>query len=171
MHRKTHHRRVAWAVQRLERWMSSDHMPYLARVLVVENDDRVRRLIVATLRQRGCDVVEAEYGIDLLGWMGSALWSPTENEFDVIVSDVDLPDLTALEVMAALRTYDTAVPVILVTASRDLRLNELAYELGASVVLRKPFDVNDLAALVTSLRVRRPVGRSVRMSEGIMHAG
>ena len=136
------------------------------RVLVVEDDDSMRRLIVATLRHRGFDVVEAAYGIELLGWMGSALWHPTENELDVIVSDVNLPDLTALEVMEALRTCNTAVPVVLVTGSSDVGLNEKAYELGVSAVLRKPFDVEDLGALVMSLRRRRRGGGWVHSLEG-----
>jgi CheY-like chemotaxis protein len=125
-----------------------------ARVLIVEDDDAMRRLMAATLDAFGYDVVEAGDGIDLLGWLGASLWDPSGDCVDVIVSDVNLPDMTALEVMEALRLHHGAVPVILVTASDDPTVDERAYDLGASIVLRKPFDVADLGALVTRVRRR-----------------
>jgi CheY-like chemotaxis protein len=143
----------------------SSHTPRIARVLVVEDDEHMRCLIATTLRQRGCHVVEAAQGVDLLGWMGSALWNPPENELDVIVSDVNLPDLTALEVMASLRACSGAVPVILVTASDEVGLSERAYQLGATAVFRKPVDLSALGALVTSLRARHRVGRTFRIPQ------
>lgn len=124
----------------------------IGRVLVVEDDDAMRRLMATTLDAYGYDVVEAGDGIDLLGWLGASLWDPSGDGVDVIVSDVNLPDMTALEVMEALRVHHGGVPVILVTASNDPTIDERAYDLGASVVLRKPFDVADLGALVTSVR-------------------
>jgi DNA-binding response OmpR family regulator len=128
----------------------------------VEDDESMRRLMAATLEEYGYDVVEAADGIDLLGWLGSSLWNPTDGGVDVIISDVNLPDLTALEVMAALRTQHAAVPVILVTASDDTTVHEQGYDLGASIVLKKPFDVQDLGALVASIRRRQ--GRATAMA-------
>jgi CheY-like chemotaxis protein len=121
------------------------------RVLVVEDDDQMRRMLVATLTTRGCDVVEAEQGVDLLGWMGQAMESPTDDALDAIVSDVNLPDMTALEVLSALRARDATVPVILVTASEDEEIHRHAYDLGATVILKKPLDLDDLSALVRAL--------------------
>ncbi len=125
-----------------------------ARVLVVEDDDAMRRLMATTLGSLGYDVVEAGDGIDLLGWLGSSLWDPSGDGVDVIVSDVNLPDMTALEVMEALRVHRGGVPVILVTASDDPTVDARAQDLGAAIVLRKPFDVMDLGALVTRVRRR-----------------
>ena len=134
--------------------MASRNGSHTGRVLVVEDDESMRRLMAASLEECGYDVIEAADGVDLLGWLGSSLWSPTEDDVDVIISDVNLPDLTALEVMKALRTQHAAVPLILVTASEDPTVEDQAYLLGASIVLKKPFDVEDLGALVTSLRRR-----------------
>jgi len=140
-----------------EAHMTSNDTTHAGRVLVVEDDESMRRLIAATLLKWGYDVVEAADGIDLLGWLASALSSPTDDRLDVIVSDVNLPDLTALEVMAALRTHYADVPIILVIAANDSTVSERGYDLGASIVLRKPFDVADLGALVKSIgRRNRP---------------
>jgi CheY-like chemotaxis protein len=126
-------------------------------VLVVEDDDAMRRLMATTLDAFGYDVIEAGDGIDLLGWLGASLWDPSGDGVDIVVADVNLPDMTALEVMEALHVHHGGVPVILVTASDDPTVDERAYELGASLVLRKPFDVADLADLVTRVRRREAI--------------
>src|SRR5690348_10266104 len=74
------------------------------RVVVVEDDDRMRGLIVAMFRHLGYDVLEGADGVDLLGWLGVSIGSPSEQAADLVVADINLPDLTAIEVMAALRT-------------------------------------------------------------------
>ena len=93
------------------------------RVLVVEDDGQLRRLMVARLRARGYDVVEAEDGVDLLGWIGSTMWTPDDAPLDAVVTDVNLPDMTALEVLAALRVRDSAIPIVLVTGVTDLEVH------------------------------------------------
>ena len=121
------------------------------RVLVVEDDGQLRRLIVARLRARGYDVVEAEDGVDLLGWMGSTMWTPGETRLDAVVTDVNLPDMTALEVLAALRVRDSAIPIVLVTGVTDVEVHREAYALGASAILTKPFDLDELGTVLTGL--------------------
>jgi DNA-binding response OmpR family regulator len=121
------------------------------RVLVVEDDEQLRRLMVARLRARGYDVVEAEDGVDLLGWMGSTMWTPGEAPLDAVVTDVNLPDMTALEVLAALRVRDAAIPIVLVTGVTDAEAHRDAYALGASVILTKPFDLDELGTVLTGL--------------------
>jgi DNA-binding response OmpR family regulator len=121
------------------------------RVLVVEDDGQLRRLMGARLRARGYDVVEAEDGVDLLGWMGSTMWTPDEAPIDAVVTDVNLPDMTALEVLAALRVRDAAIPIVLVTGVTDVRIHQEAYALGASAILTKPFDLEELGTLLTGL--------------------
>jgi CheY-like chemotaxis protein len=132
------------------------------RVLVVEDDAHMRRLLVATLETDGCDVVEAEDGVDLLGWMGQSMWSPADDTLDAIVSDVNLPDMTALEVLAALRARDSTIPVILVTASEDVNVHREASELGATAILKKPLDLEDLSALVRRLAAGTTSGELAR---------
>ena len=117
------------------------------RVLVVEDDGHMRRLMAASLEAYGYQVVQAEDGVDLLGWIGDSMWNATDT-LDAIVSDVNLPDITAIEVLTALRARDSQVPIILVTAFEDAHIREQAYELGASAVLKKPFDLDDLRTLV-----------------------
>jgi CheY-like chemotaxis protein len=121
------------------------------RVLVVEDDEPLRHLMAARLRACGYDVVEAEDGVDLLGWMGSTMWTPDEAPLDAVVTDVNLPDMTALEVLAALRVRDGAIPIVLVTGITDADVHREAYALGAAAILTKPFDLDELGTVLTGL--------------------
>ena len=121
------------------------------RVLLVEDDGMMRRLMARALDRAGYDVVEAEDGIDLLGWVGSNMWTPDDAPLDAVVSDVNLPDLTALEVLTALRASDARIPIILVTAETDEAIRREAYALGVAAVLVKPFDVGVLGTMLTDL--------------------
>ena len=70
---------------------------------------------------------------------------------DAVVTDVNLPDMTALEVLAALRVRDAAIPIVLVTGVTDAEVHREAYALGASAILTKPFDLDELGTVLTGL--------------------
>ena len=117
------------------------------RILVTEDDRHMRRLISATLRKDGYEVVEAEGGVDLLDWIELADRSRAAI-FDAIVSDVQMPGRTAIEVLSARRGPRWKTPVILISAYADEVTRTKAHELGAHILLTKPVDMNDLRAVV-----------------------
>lgn len=118
--------------------------PGRRRVLLVEDDADHRRLIAWMLRAEGYEVVEAESGVELLDRIGAATSTPRRGGFDVIVSDVNMPDLTAIEVLAGWRYGAWPVPLILITASDDPTIRSEGNALGASAVLTKPVQQSDL---------------------------
>jgi CheY-like chemotaxis protein len=110
------------------------------RILLAEDDPDMRRLVAATLRRDGYQVVAVSSGVAMLRRM--------PEDFDAIVSDIQMPDLTALEVLEALRCREIATPVVLMTAygSEDARIEASA--LGAFAVLDKPLDWDALRTTV-----------------------
>jgi two-component system response regulator RegX3 len=118
--------------------------PGRRRVLLVEDDDDHRRLMAWMLRAEGCEVVEAATGVELLDWIGAATSGPRSARFDVIVSDVNMPDMTAIEVLAGWRYGAWPVPLVLVSASDDPTMRSEAHSLGAVAVLKKPVAATDL---------------------------
>jgi DNA-binding NtrC family response regulator len=108
------------------------------RLLLVEDDDDMRRLTAAVLRAEGYDVEEAESGVGMLRRIEEAIWAETPERYDAIVADVLLPDLTAFEVLEALQSRELATPVILVTAYGGDDTREDACSLGAFALLEKP---------------------------------
>ncbi len=120
--------------------------PAGARVLVAEDDFEMRRLVAATLRRERYDVTEAANGIQLLDQLEAAAaqgW-----RFAAIVSDVRMPLLSGMDVLAILRAAAEEIPVILITAFGDGETHAEAHELGAVGILDKPFDMSALTTLV-----------------------
>jgi DNA-binding response OmpR family regulator len=111
----------------------------------------MRDLIVAALRQDGAEIVEATGGVDLLEWAELVACSPDRHVFDAIISDIQMPDLTALDVLRKVPGVTRSSPVILITAFGDKMVSDDAYNLGARVLLRKPLQIGDLRAVVRSV--------------------
>ena len=120
-----------------------------ARVLVAEDDDELRWLIARTLRKSGFDVVEASDGATLLDRIGEILLADRAlSGLDLIVSDIRMPGLSGLDVLAGLQHSGCNVPVILITAFGDRETHEIAGRLGAVAVVDKPFNMDDLCDVV-----------------------
>jgi two-component system response regulator CpxR len=124
------------------------------RVLLVEDDVQQRKLLAWVLRSEGCSVVEAASGVELLEWMGIATSSP-QRIFDVVVSDIMMPDLTTIEVLSGWRYGRWFVPLVVVTAHDDPALHADAQALGAVAVLRKPVQPVALREAVDRATVHR----------------
>jgi len=82
--------------------------------------------------------------------------------FDLIVSDIRMPDLTAIQVLSAMRNTVTGTPVILVTAYDDAATRREALELGVCAVLAKPVARDDLRAALRSVALLSRMDRSAR---------
>jgi len=123
-----------------------------ARVLVAEDDDDMRQLVVRALRDEGFYVEEVRSGWELLEYVGSCILDGRgEPPLDLIVSDVRMHGVTGLDVLAGLRETDWATPVILLTAFGDAELHAEARRLGALAVFDKPFDFRDLRRLARTV--------------------
>jgi len=114
------------------------------RILVAEDDIHMRRLVARALRTVGYRVVEACDGAEVLERIESTIWRDRHDLIGAIVADMNMPALTGLDVLAALRCADVDTPFILITAYGDARLRREAKALGASAVLDKPFNLQQL---------------------------
>jgi CheY-like chemotaxis protein len=121
------------------------------RYLVAEDDAPLRRLLATMLRQGGAEVVEATDGADLLSWIEQAARSSDREVFDAIVSDIQMPKLTALDVLRTFPGVSRRAPVILITAFGEKQVREEAYDLGAVAVLQKPLHLGDVHAIVRAV--------------------
>jgi CheY-like chemotaxis protein len=119
------------------------------RVLIAEDDRDMLELLGSVLRGDGYEVIEIQHGAALLDLLGSFLSTSNEaRPADLIISDVRMPLLTGLELLAGLRESSWTTPIILITAFGDPDLHEKAQRLGAAAVLDKPFDLDVLRTLV-----------------------
>jgi CheY-like chemotaxis protein len=127
------------------------------RVLVADDDPDMRRLVRLILKRAGFEVVlvrDVMEAVDRLVLDGIR----AGRDVQAIVTDLRMPGLSGLDLLALLRCASVRVPVILVSAFHDDASRAEARALGATAVLDKPVDVDVLAALVgraTSGRARR----------------
>lgn len=117
----------------------------MPRLLLAEDDDGLRPLLAERFRAEGFEVVEAEDGAAVVEYLAESIVQNSRHPgFDLIVSDIRLPGLNALDVLRGARGALEATPVILITAFGDQRTHDRALLLGASAVFDKPLDVDDL---------------------------
>ena len=117
----------------------------MPRLLLAEDDDGLRPLLAERFRAEGFEVVEAEDGAAVVEYLAESIVQNNRHPgFDLIVSDIRLPGLNALDVLRGARGALEATPVILITAFGDRRTHDRALLLGASAVFDKPLDVDDL---------------------------
>lgn len=108
------------------------------KVLVVDDDDDVRRILVDALASLGYQVIEARGGREGLDMLENS-------EPDAIVVDFAMPDINGAEVAREARALYPAMPVLMVSGFSDSEAIEAA--LGTSIpLLRKPFDISTLQA-------------------------
>jgi len=111
------------------------------RVLVVEDDPELLRVLGRVLRRAGFEVVEVDAGKQAIAELDS-------KPFDVILSDVHMPGISGLDLMRAVRRVDLDVPVILMSGMPDIASAAAAVEYGALRYLTKPIDTDRLVKLV-----------------------
>ena len=121
------------------------------RILIVEDD--------ATLASGIARILEGEgHAVDVMNAGERALLATRQEQFDVIILDVGLPDIDGFEVLRRLRGADDATPVLVLTARDALGDRVRGLDLGADDYLAKPFAMPELTARVRAL-VRRSQAR------------
>jgi pilus assembly protein CpaE len=121
-----------------------------AKILIVDDDQNVQRLLQYTLKQEGYDVVVAADGAE-----GFRLWGAEAP--DLILLDVMLPKLDGYQVATKIRTEEgesAHVPIIMLTAEREVEQKVRGLKAGADDYLIKPFHPAELMARIKSLLAR-----------------
>lgn len=130
------------------------------RILVAEDDPKLRSHLKQALQQVGYAVDEAVDGPE-------ALWLGSENPYDAAVLDVSMPGMDGVSVTRALRRGGRTFPVLLATARGELRDKVGGLDAGADDYLVKPFSIEELLARIRALlrRQRPELGNILRVGD------
>jgi DNA-binding response OmpR family regulator len=119
------------------------------RVLLAEDDDDLRSLLAATMRNDGHDVIEVRDGRELHARLHDRSLGATT--YDVVVSDVLMPGATGVTVLTGLANTVKPPRIIVISAFGDWDLHQWAASIGAVAMFDKPFDPDDLRTVLMNL--------------------
>ena len=131
-----------------------------SKILVVDDESRMRKLVRDFLVKNNYEVVEAADGEEALNLFFE------KNDIDLVILDVMMPKMDGWQVCREIRSY-SKVPIIMLTAKSDERDELLGFELGVDEYISKPFSPKILVARVEA--ILRRTGQAA--SEMIIEAG
>src|SRR5262245_41330622 len=130
--------------------------PRAARILVVDDEQSLRELLAIVLRREGYEVLLADNGraaVDLI----------ERETVDVLISDINMPDMSGVEVLRAAKQVDQDILGIMITAFASTETAIEAMRLGACDYLSKPFDIDLL-----KMKVREKVENRLLRQENVL---
>jgi two-component system chemotaxis response regulator CheY len=125
------------------------------RILIVEDSETMRSMLMATLEDLAgpVKVDEAASGFEALRMLPRV-------RYDLIVTDINMPDINGLELVSFVKRNEqyAHVPVIIVSTEGSERDRDKGLELGADAYLVKPFDPEELHVVAAELLARAEQG-------------
>ncbi len=126
-----------------------------SRILIVDDEVQLTRVLRTGLKTRGYDVRVAADGVGALETFGD--WSP-----DLVVTDLSMPNMDGLELCSRLRAF-SQVPIIVLSAKGEEKIKVEALDAGADDYVTKPFGMDELLARVRVL-LRRVIASAADTS-------
>ena len=117
------------------------------KILVVEDDKNLRKLIVTCLEKANYTVFDTKNGEEALDLM--------DREYvDLIVTDIMMPEMDGYELIKELREANYNTPILIITAKEDIEDKRTGFSLGADDYMVKPINIDELIMRVKSLLKR-----------------
>ena len=127
----------------------------MRRILIVEDSAAMRAMLSSALDdlEEPLKITEAKSGFE-------ALRALPRDSYDLIVTDINMPDINGLELVSFVKNHEAyrGIPLLIISTEGSQRDREKGVGLGADAYLVKPFDPRDLREVVTGLLARSRQG-------------
>ncbi len=127
----------------------------MARILIVDDEKKIRHILSIMLKLKGYHVQEAENG-------KQALMRLEKESFDVIITDLRMPEMDGFQLLEQVKSSDSPIPVIVITAYATIESAVEAMKKGAVDYITKPFEEEQII-----LAVEKAIGLSKIIQENI----
>jgi CheY-like chemotaxis protein len=114
------------------------------KILIAEDDERLRHSLASILEEVGYSVVEASNGKEVVQDL------KTSADFCLLLTDIVMPEMEGLELIKRLRRDHPKLPIVAMSAAFEGRFLDVARMLGAKEILQKPFEREALLAALES---------------------
>jgi len=115
------------------------------RLLIIDDNEEILVSLKGFLSKKGYDVVTALNGLDALKLIEAA-----KDDFDLVITDLVMPNISGVAVTAIIKKQNPSMPVIAITGYGE-QPEALAKEVHADVVMEKPFKLNSLENNISML--------------------
>ncbi len=129
------------------------------KILVVEDDKDLSRSVCSFLNRSGYEA------IGCLG-VADAYDEMYKTPFDLIVSDIMMPDIDGFEFVKTVRALDQNIPILFMTARDDFEAKQRGYRVGIDDYMVKPIDLDELFLRIGALLRRSKIASSRRLEVG-----
>lgn len=129
------------------------------KILVVEDDKELNRSVCSFLNQSGYEAtgcLSAEEAYDVM----------YETVFDLIVSDIMMPNIDGFEFVKTVRSLNENIPILFMTARDDFASKQRGYRVGVDDYMIKPIDLDELFLRIGALLRRAKIASSRRLEVG-----
>ncbi|MFN0060197.1 MAG: response regulator [Planctomycetota bacterium] len=132
-----------------------ENMALPGKILIVDDDASIRRILSTTLKKRTV-ILEAADGAQALEIVPKA-----QPEF--IVTDLNMPRMNGLELLREVRrsSFGASIPVLVLTSNGEEEILVEAFQLGADDYVMKPFSIKELTLRISSIHMRQQLARDV----------
>jgi DNA-binding NtrC family response regulator len=111
------------------------------KILIVDDEEGMRRLLVRVLTREGYQALAAASGADAMARIAG-------ESFDLVITDIQMPGMTGLALLEELKSFDPALPVVVITAYGTVESAVQALRAGAYDYLTKPFETDEIKLTV-----------------------
>lgn len=129
------------------------------KILVVEDDKELNKTVCSFLGQNGYDAS----GCLTAGEAYDALYA---DRFDLIISDIMMPETDGFELAANIRELDTDIPILFMTARDDIASKQRGFRIGIDDYMVKPIDLDELYLRIGALLRRARIATSRKLNIG-----
>src|SRR6202453_1027518 len=136
-------------------------LPEKKQVLIVDDEPNLRKILAAQLSRDGYDVMTAEDGEQGLATL-------RDHHIDLVVTDLKMPKVDGMQLLREALRLDPDLPIVMITAHGTVDTAVEALKIGAFDYLTKPFDKDEVRAIVAkALKTRLLAGQdATRVKEG-----
>lgn len=131
----------------------------MANILIVEDDKELNLSVCTYFESNGFKVKACYNGID-------ALHEFEHNNYDLIISDIMMPNMDGFSLIQKIRDSGSEIPIIFMTARDDKFSKQLGYKLGIDDYVVKPFDIEELVLKVGAILRRAKIDTTQKLQVG-----
>ena len=113
----------------------------MIRILIIEDDEEMRALLKDVLLEEGVKTESAENGSE-------AFRKLAKESFDLVITDIQMPGLTGLEILPGIRKLQPGALIIVMTAFGSEEVQRKSFDRGAAAYLEKPVHIDRLKTLI-----------------------